>query len=97
MVAKSRKKKAKKKKAKKKTAKKVKAAVAAKKDKIKCDKFGSRIGGRNAAINAVLSTKPQKMAELTKLAKVPGTYYCHLAELIKKGIVKKSKDGFALA
>ena len=61
------------------------------------DKFGSRKGSSMAEINAALSKKPKKMADLVKDAGATGTYYEHLKKLIKAGHVKKSDKGFSLA
>jgi predicted transcriptional regulator len=67
-----------------------------KKSESKKDRFGSRIGTNNAKVNACLSNKPKTMAELTKEAKIEGTVYTHLGNLIEKGIVEKSEKGFKL-
>jgi hypothetical protein len=76
----------------KKEAKKAKPA----KEEAKVDKFGSREGTNNAKINAALTGKPQKMADIVKKAGLEGTYYNHLNKMVEAGHFVKSDEGYAL-
>jgi hypothetical protein len=60
------------------------------------DKFGSRLGSDAAKANAVLTKKPKKMAEIVKEGDLNGTVYQHLNALASKGLIKKTKEGYAL-
>jgi len=60
----------------------------------KLDRFGNRIGTKQAEVNAMLSRKPIRMKEIKDA--VGGTYYNHLNALIEKKKVKKTSEGYAL-
>lgn len=53
-------------------------------------------GERERQVLAVLKTKPKKMAQIVKEAKLTDTCYNLLNKLAKDGAVVKSKDGYAL-
>lgn len=58
------------------------------------DKWGYRLGSKQAKINAVLSTEPKAMKTLLKEAGLSNTQYGHLRSLIEKGFVEKTGNGF---
>jgi len=60
----------------------------------KLDRFGSRIGSKQAKVNAMLSRKPIRMKEIKDA--VGGTFYSHLSNLIERKKVKKTSEGYAL-
>ncbi len=60
----------------------------------KVDSFGSRVGSKNATLNKCLSKKPKGMAQLVKEAKLSGTFYTHLNQLIDGKFIKKTEKGF---
>jgi hypothetical protein len=62
----------------------------------KRDRFGSRLGSKQAAVNAVLTETPKKMKEIMQEAGVDATYYNHLGKLAMQGLVVRTKEGFAL-
>lgn len=63
------------------------------------DQFGSREGTKGARVNAVLTKTPQGGSEIFKAAglKDGETCYNHLNGLVEKGLVTKSKEGYAIA
>lgn len=64
------------------------------------DKFGNRIGSNFSKINAALSTTFQTMPEIVEKAGLRGkTFYNHLKELTKRGLVKRDEQAgtYALA
>lgn len=75
--------------------KKDKGEKKGKKDAAERDKFGARLGTRAATINALMTKKPQTVAEITKASKCKAVY-SHLRYLEEKGFVVKSDKGFAL-
>jgi len=58
------------------------------------DRFGSRMGTKQAQVNAMLSRKPITMKEIKEA--VGGTFYNHLNGLIAKKKVKKTAEGYSL-
>lgn len=62
------------------------------------DSFGSREGSEQSLVNKVLSKKPQKMKDLAEKAGLAGkTFYNHLNDLVGKGLVVKSPEGYSIA
>ena len=61
-----------------------------------CDRFGSCIGSKFAAANAVLTHTPKKMKQIVEEAKLPDTVYNHLNALVKAGTVEKTDAGYKL-
>lgn len=61
------------------------------------DDFGSRLDSDTAKFNAVLSSKPQSMAEIQKAAGLERTYYNHVKDLIQRGLVVKEGGKYRLA
>ena len=59
------------------------------------DRFGSR-GPIYLAVNAVLTTTPKTMATILAESGVELPQYGHLGDLVKKGLVIKTKEGYAL-
>jgi len=59
------------------------------------DAFGNRVGSKVAQVNAMLSkTKPIKMKAIKE--KMGDTYYNHIHDLMKKGLVLESKEGYKI-
>ncbi len=63
---------------------------------IEKDKFGSRVGSIQAAINAVLTRKPKTMEQLQKDADVANQQNGHLKNLIEAGFAEKGDKGYSL-
>lgn len=61
------------------------------------DKFGTRLGTKQAAINAILSKKPKKMKQIMEEAGMEESFYNYCNALVKEGYVVKTDDGYALA
>lgn len=61
------------------------------------DRFGNRLGTEAAKINAALTGTPKSMAQLLAETGVAKQQYGHLGGLVKRGLVVKDKDGYALA
>ncbi len=62
----------------------------------KMDKFGSRIGSKNAEVNSILSKKPLTMAQIVEESGGTSTFYSHIKNLIEAGHVKKTEKGYKL-
>lgn len=60
------------------------------------DDFGTQIGSNNWKLNEQLSKKPQPIAELRKKAGLKGGGAVHLRRLVDRGLVKETKEGFAI-
>ena len=61
------------------------------------DGVGNRVGSQAARINAVMTKKPQTVADIAKASKlgVPRVIG-HMRYLVGRKLVEESKDGFAL-
>jgi len=57
--------------------------------------FGSRVGSKVAQVDAMLSkTKPIKMKAIKAI--MGDTFYNHIGDLMKKGLVLESKEGYKI-
>lgn len=62
----------------------------------KVDAFGTRLGTKYAAVNAMVLASGKKPVAMKAIkAKIGDTFYNHLHRMQDKGFVVQSKEGFA--
>jgi len=61
------------------------------------DKFGRRLNTQGALIDEHLSQKGKTVEQLAKECKLPkGRISTHVRDLLGKGFIKKTKDGYSI-